>query len=503
MPENLPLIISDASVGLTLAVCGAIAWHRRPGSRVGAIMLVASGCWFAGSLLGPAVYLHRGPLVHLHISYPTGRLRRPLAVVTVVAAYTAAGLEAISRNPWLTLGLAFLVSLAAFDVFIRTAGPARKAAQPALGSALAFGAMLAVSSANQLLLWDADVVIAYAYNAVVASLVVVLLVNLLRGGWTDATLSDLVTSLGERSGRQGIRGELQQALGDPSVQVGYWVPEQGCYVDESGRPLEVAASAPGRAMTRIDDHGRPAAILVHDEVVLSDPRLMAGVTSAARLAVANARMNAEVQARVAELAASRRRIVEASDAQRRRLTAELSRGPEHHLEEIARALRARQDDGETSQELTRFLEELADARKDLREFAQGIRPQALTTGGLDAALPLLAARSTMPVQLAVDVGRLEPAVEAAVYFVCSEALANTAKHAHATKAGIDVWFADGSVHATVADDGVGGADSRGSGLRGLSDRVEALGGTIAVSEAQGGGTVVAASIPVATPEEAR
>jgi len=144
--------------------------------------------------------------------------------------------------------------------------------------------------------------------------------------------------------------------------------------------------------------------------------------------------------------------------------------------------------------------EVSGARADLREFAQGVRPAALGAGGLRAALPLLAARATVPVTVAVRVGRLPPAVESAIFFICSEALANVAKHAEATSASMEVSMelrddAD-EVVVTVLDDGVGGADPRGSGLRGLADRVEALGGSMVVSDEPGGGTRLTAVVPV-------
>ena len=148
--------------------------------------------------------------------------------------------------------------------------------------------------------------------------------------------------------------------------------------------------------------------------------------------------------------------------------------------------------------------EVQGARTDLHAFAQGVRPTALGEGGLPAALPVLAARSGVPVTLTVAVGRLPPAVESALYFVCSEALANVGKHAGATgvtvvvrRDGDDGDVCDVTVLA-VEDDGVGGADLRGSGLRGLADRVEALGGAMMVTDGPAGGTVLTARIPAQT-----
>lgn len=140
--------------------------------------------------------------------------------------------------------------------------------------------------------------------------------------------------------------------------------------------------------------------------------------------------------------------------------------------------------------------QLMSARAELVDFAHGVRPATLTSGGLTAALPLLAARSSVPVELTVRVDRAAAAVEACVYFVCAEALTNVAKHAAAAHVLADVRDQNGDVRATISDDGAGGADpSSGTGLRGLGDRVEALGGRLTVSSARGEGTTVVATVP--------
>jgi signal transduction histidine kinase len=223
-----------------------------------------------------------------------------------------------------------------------------------------------------------------------------------------------------------------------------------------------------------------------------------GVAAVARLAVVNARLQADVRARVDELTASRRRIVEAGDAQGRELARELAEGPERRLDVVAQLLddASGQLTGPERDGLTDVQHELRNARAELRNFAQGIRPLSLSAGGLAVAVPLLTERVPIPVSLSVKVGRLPPAVEAAAYFVCSEALTNVAKHASATSASIVIGLRDGEVGVEISDNGVGGADpSHGSGLRGLSDRVEALGGELTVQRPEVEGTKVTAVIP--------
>jgi signal transduction histidine kinase len=498
MPDPL-LQILDPIVGVVLLTCGAVAWARRPRSRVGVVMVAASGCWFLGSLWSAAVFLHRGPLVHLHLSYPTSRVRRPLTVLTVLAAYVVAVVEGVVDSPWLTVGLAVLVAVAALDVYTKTSGKARKAGGPALGAALAFAGVLALSSANLLLGWDADRPVLIVYDLTVCAVVMILTADLLWGRWTDATVADLVTQLGGQTDTAGLQGELRRALGDPTLTVGYWLAEENRYVDETGAVVDLA-SRDGRALTTIEGYGEPVAVLLHDPAVLDDQALVDGAISALRLAVTNVRMRAHVRARVSELAAARRRIVEAADAQRRALESELAAGTERRLNSVANLLDEAYDQADESirVEVGDVRAELRGALDELREFAQGIRPPLLGSGGLGAALPVLAERGSVPVQLEIAVGRLAPAIESAVYFVCAEGLTNIAKHSAANQAWVSVRVDSGDVIARVVDDGTGGADPGGLGLRGLADRVEALGGSLRV-DSDTGGTVVEARTPVDAP----
>jgi signal transduction histidine kinase len=281
--------------------------------------------------------------------------------------------------------------------------------------------------------------------------------------------------------------------------LGYWLAEEGRYVDDAGRPVELPGAGAGRAVTPIADDGQPVAVLVHDDAVLEDPALVEAVASAARMAVANARLQAEVRARVLDLAASRRRVVEAADAQRRRLERELRRGAERRLTDVAKLLAQGREgaDERAGAGLTEVELELDGARTELRAFAQGIHPSALTEGGLVAALPQLARRAGIRVELEVSTGRFAPAAEAAVYFLCSEALTNAAKHAEARCVTIGVTQAGGRLLVEIADDGIGGADpGDGTGLRGLADRIEALGGRLSVESLPRQGTRLLAKIPI-------
>jgi PAS domain S-box-containing protein len=216
--------------------------------------------------------------------------------------------------------------------------------------------------------------------------------------------------------------------------------------------------------------------------------------------VAVALSNAEARE---QLTASRSRIVQAGDAERRRLERNLHDGAQQRLVALALALRMAQaklqnDPGAANELLDRASEELALGLEELRELARGIHPAILTDRGLSPALEALAARATVPVEVnGLPSERLPEPIEAAAFYVVAESLTNVAKYASAQSARVDLARDDGLLVVEVSDDGVGGADSaKGSGLRGLTDRVEALGGSLKVSSEAGRGTTVRAELPV-------
>jgi signal transduction histidine kinase len=445
------------------------------------------------------VFLHRGPLVQLHLSYPSGRLRSALVLAVVGAAYADAAILPLARNDVLTLVLAVAVALTAVHVFAASSGPARKAGKPALLAALAFAGVLALGAVERLADWHADRVVLWTYDVVIATAAIVLLVDLLRGRWAEAVVTGLVVDLGSAAESGTLAEKLARALGDPTLVVGYRVKQTDGYVDDTGRPLQLPAPGGARTATPLVDHGEEIAVLVHDVAVSADPQLLDSVAAAARIAVANAALQAEAHAKEGELASSRRRIVEAGDAQRRRIERDLRLGAGDQLDAVAASLAAARARlaGEDAAVVAGLEDELADARLELDEFARGVMPAALIDGGLTPALAQLAPRSAVAVELKGAVGRLPESVEAALFFVCAEAIANVGKHAAASRVSINLRSDADSVGVTVADDGKGGADpALGSGLRGLSDRIEALGGRLLVTSPTGGGTQVVAEIPV-------
>jgi signal transduction histidine kinase len=241
-------------------------------------------------------------------------------------------------------------------------------------------------------------------------------------------------------------------------------------------------------------------VLVHDPAVLEQPELLRGVSAAAALAVENERLAAEVRSQLHEVQASRARIVAAGDAERRRVERDLHDGAQQRLVTLALTLELARSSLDGSSEAAAALdgarEDLELALSELRELARGLHPTVLTEAGLGAAIEALAERSRVPVRARVPDGRYPAAAEAAAYFVVAEALTNVHKYAQAGSVEVDVSEEAGEINVTVRDDGRGGADpARGSGLRGLADRVAAAGGRFEVESPMGGGTSVRASIP--------
>ena len=232
----------------------------------------------------------------------------------------------------------------------------------------------------------------------------------------------------------------------------------------------------------------------------------------------NARLEVELRARLEALRASRARIVETGDAERRRLTRDLHDGAQQRLVSLMIELQLARERWEAEPAAARDLLDRAivnaeAAVGELRELAAGIHPAVLAQRGLDAAIESLASRSPVPVEFETALGgRLPSAVETAAYFVVAEALTNVAKYAGATHAGVDVRRVGGELVVEVRDDGAGGAvldggersgdeaSGRGSGLRGLADRVGALDGTLELESAPGAGTLVRARVPLGAHE---
>lgn len=514
--------LPDLAVGLTLLTCGLVAGRLRPGWWSGWLLTAAGVVWFlpnfsgAGpALVGPLaatlLFVHRGPLLHLVLAYPQGRTSsRPLQA-TIAGAYVATIAQAFWPQPLLPVGVAVVVLVVALGRYVAGSRADRRARLVALAVALAWAVLIGGAALTQALAPapGQDDHLLLEYEASVGLVAIALTFGLRSTGWDRALVTDLVVELGAASGG-GLRGELAAVLGDPGLEVGYWVDETASYVDADGQPLALRidgdGDGDGRSTTVIQVEGRPIAVLLHDASDPADPGLVAAVADAVRLVAAHYRLQVEVRDRVTEVQASRLRILAAADEERRRLEARVREGALTRLEALTslldRAQATARGPGLVAQ-VDAARGQLARTQEDLQRLAHGIHPSSLAQRGLGAALLDLTADSAVPVTLAASTTEAPPAVAAAAYYICSEALANAVKHSAATGVTVTLTSPPGLLVVEICDDGRGGADpARGSGLQGLVDRVAALGGTLEVASPQGRGTRLVAAIPTSAPPDA-
>ena len=552
---SVPWVVADFLPGVAFLVAGQVALHRRPDNRVGPLMIAIGFAWYVGTFgasthpfLGPVSHAFQGYydalLAWLVLAYPSGYLRWIASRVVVgtwlllLAARSLFRLAFVRRSTDYDFGDPVAVDQYIADLTLRDSGDAivrvgtallatavlalvlwrlrsetdvgRRVAAPILlgGVALAVGVVLEVATlatagsfAERAAAWG----LGQALTVVTASVVPVgFAVGLTRSRLARGSVADLVVELGDAPERPALRDVLARALRDPSLEVAYAVPESERWVDASGRDVELPSPEnPDRAMTWLHGGGRAVAVLVHDPAIAEQRELVRSVSAAARLALENERLAAEVRTQLDEVRASRARIVVAGDVERRRVERDLHDGAQQRLVTLALALQVAKghvdgSDPELAASLDRASRELNLALGELRELARGLHPTILVEEGLRAAVEALADRSPIAVSLHVVPPRCAPYVEAAAYFVVAEALTNVAKYAKASIATVRIHEAAGIITVEIEDDGIGGADAaRGSGLRGLDDRVAAAGGRLVVRSEPGAGTTIRAEIPCA------
>ncbi|HEX6700811.1 MAG TPA: histidine kinase [Gaiellaceae bacterium] len=505
--------VPDLAAGWSMLGCGLVAWSRWPQSRAGVLMTATGLSWFAGNfvtadtpwlawLSAHALFWYRGPLVELVLSYPGARRARLVNRAAIGGGYVAAVVAPIWQSDAAAIALSGCLVAVASASYLRAVGRERRERLAAWQATTFLGLVIAGGAAGDMIsasqgMRDARVL---AQAIGLCALALALLAGLIARPWERAPFVDLVVELGEaRSGT--LRTALARTLGDPTLEVGFWSPDAAGYLDERGRPLELPRPGADRSVTRIEREGQTVAAVVHDPAVLDDPALVSALAAASRLEASHARLQAEVRAQLAELESSRRRLVRTGTMERRRLERRLHDGAERRLLFLEQLLElARAHPGtrpELLETLGRAEAQLGATLAELTELARGLHPPALTEGGLAETLVALAEQSAVPVDLSVASERLPEEVEAAVYFLCSEALANVAKYASASSVAVSVAISDAVVEVEIEDDGVGGADpARGSGLRGLADRLDALGGTLMIESVPGKGTLLIGKAPL-------
>lgn len=544
--------LAVVAIGWSFLGAGLVAWNQRAANRIGPLMVLTGFALLARQLrysedallftvffmLGDLSYALVG---HSALAYPSGRVTDRAERRLVVAGYATVlifppltalfygydprhiliqfdplprdSLINVTSNTHVvellqkTQIVIFFGILATLYIaliarrFWHATPRMRRIQAPLLLAAVAF----ALRAVFECVFTFADNPVASDYlfwwqSAALIALPIGLVAGLLRAQLARAGVGDLVVEL-EHARPQDLRDALARSLGDPTLEVVFWLPDGETYADAAGAPVDLPEHD-GRAVTRLEHDGEPLAAIVHDPSLLEEPRLVRAAGAAARLALENAQLQAETRAQLAQVKESRIRIVTAADEERRRIERDLHDGAQQRLAALAVQLRTAQrrldsrDDPEVNALLDSAVAELQAANEELRELVRGVYPAILTEEGLAAALESLALRSPFPLDLDVLEGRFSPRVEATAYFVACEGLANVAKHAQASRASVCIARRNGVLSVEIADDGVGGAQPlEGSGLSGLADRVEALGGRLQVRSPAGEGTRVMAEIP--------
>jgi len=519
--------------GAIYAAAGLLAWWRRPSNRTGAIMVAGGVAWLvaglantgvtalvAAGLIGATIPL--GIVVHLLHAFPSGRLRGRLSRATVLTGYAVClvlqaplylfgppnPLQVADRHDLARAGFWVQTAVGAAVMAVTAVILAQRLRQTPPSQRRVLGplyvyAIFAVlfvpltGSIKELFPWGDGVPLTVTQLALLAAVPVVFAVAVLRGGFArTGEIEELGAWLGAvDGGRTGMREALAGALGDGSVQLLFWVPQAGGYVDADGRPTRLPAASSQRGAVEVATAGRRVGAIVYDATLISDRRVVEAAGRVIALALDHERLTADLRASREGLRRSRARLVEAEDRERRRIARDLHDGLQTRL--VLLAVEAQRSDGDQAG----LRAGLQAAIAELRELVQGVMPAALTQGGIYAAAEELADRSPVPVELDLSpgAGHLPTAVETTAWFVLSEAVTNAVKHSGARELYVSLGEIDGCLRIEVADHGHGGAGANGgAGLRGMADRVEAHDGRLTVDSPPGGGTRVIAEVPCAS-----
>jgi signal transduction histidine kinase len=528
--------------GLVYLAAGLAAWWRRPSNHIGAIIVLSGGVWLAAALVNTDVtalvavglILATGPLavaVWLLHAFPSGRLRSTVSVATVVAAFVVTlGLQtpqylfaprssedvlSIADRPDLvTLGLhlqrvagiaVMLVTAVVLFTRLRQSAPQQRRV---LAPLYAYGivAVLVVPLGPLI-----EPVFNLSFLGVTAGQLVLLagvpvsfVLAMLRGGFArTGEVAELGAWLGgTASERMPLVNALRRTLGDETLVVVYWAPGRRRFVDALGQSISLPVPGDtGRGIVEITLGDRLIGALVYDRAMNEDPELVQSAGRVAAIAIDNERLTAELIANQAALRLSRARIVEAGDRERRRIAQNLHDGIQVELVLLAigaQELRHAGSAADLDVAATQLRNGIDDAANHLRELVHAVMPAGLIERGLTAAVEDLVDRMPLPTNLVVVHVEepLSPTVGSTAYFVVAEALANAVKHAGANTLSVRLERTESQLLIEVTDDGVGGAASgAGTGLRGLLDRVDVLGGQLAIDSPLGHGTRLAAELP--------
>jgi signal transduction histidine kinase len=523
---------------LPYVIAGLVAWRRRPDSRLGRLMVVAGFAtaanflvWASNDLLftiGVACqFLPPVLFLHVFLAFPDGRLETRPERMVVAASYGVAALTlpalilgqemprnvfALADQPAIAeafqktqLVLVSALSLAGIVLLVRDRVRNGRPLRVALGfvvDSFALGLLMiaALLLAGFFELGQVQAPVRLATFAVVGTAPLVFLAAMLQARLSRASVAELLVDLGVKPDPAELQEAVARALRDPSVTLAYWLPEFDSYADVDGRQIELE-QVPGRSSTPIIRDEMPVAMMLHDSALDDEPQLLASVAAAIGVTIQNAQLQVELRARLEELRGSRMRILEAERRERRRLERDLHDGAQQRLIALSLELGALGDrlagEEDLAARIASAQQEVAASLAELRDLARGIHPAMVTDHGLAVAIESLATRASVPVEvIGATADRLPEPVELAAFYIVCEALANVAKHSQASSAVIRLDRRAESLLVEVTDDGIGGAtEDNGSGLRGLADRVEAMGGRIQVWSPPDRGTRLRAEIP--------
>jgi signal transduction histidine kinase len=529
-------------IAVPYVAAGLLAWQRRPQSRLGRLMVAAGFATFLAALAWsntPALstvglacdFLPPALLIHVCLAFPTGRLhaRSERALVTVaysatvgfslvrmlLGAFGAENVVSLVDTPVAAVGLEdaqlFTVSALALVTIAalvakrrRTTRPIRKSRVVLVDSFPVVFVLIAALFTTAALSGPGFETLRRITFGVMGIAPVAFLIGLFQARLARTAVGELLVDLRDDPRPGDLRDALARTLRDPTLTVAYWLPQFETWAGSDGQPVDLPTSSDVRATTLIERNGVAIAAIVHDPALRDEPELIEAAAAAAGIALENGRLHAELRARVEELAGSRARVLDAEQKERQRLERNLHDGAQQRLVALSLELGLLEEqlaaDPAAMDRVGRARRTVALSLEELRDIARGIHPAVVSAHGLAVALEDLTAQA--PFKVVLNVGadeRLPEPLELAAYYLVCESLANIGKHANASTANISVTQADGWVVIEIVDDGVGGADTeRGTGLRGLADRVEGLGGRLRVWSPAGHGTRVRAELPCAS-----
>jgi signal transduction histidine kinase len=529
----------ELAAGWTLLAAGLLASTRRRRRQVGLLLVAASFAWFLAEWNNPGIGSRPGftaglllyaltpaLVAHVALTYPSGRLSSQLDRIWLAVAYVgsfvllgllpalvfdpieqgcgacpdslflvrgSADVFESSNRIGIWLGLAWSIGLVGWLVlrFVRATPALRRLTWPVLASAVGYLVLVAYEFAHSLERGTLGTDVTDRRIWLAEGVVLLLLALALAWAWLRTrrirrALARLAVDLSVKPLPGGLRGRLAQTLGDPSLEVAYPLRDGRC-VDADGRPVAVSGE-----VTQLVRGGQALALLSHRQGLLSDPQFVEEVAAAARLVLENERLQAESRAQLADLRASRSRIVETGDNERRRLERDLHDGAQQRLVGLSLSLRLARSglgpnpDPALLARIDKAEAELRSAFAELRDLAHGLFPAVLTEEGLAVAVEDLADGAPVPLAItALPAERFEPSVEAAAYFVVSEIVRRSA----ATALTVCAERENGRLVVLVESDG------EPVRLVEIEDRVGALDGTVELERGRSGRVTLRAVIP--------